>query len=975
MTNNSLSKKTLSILVALLLLLSVFTVLKGAPVGHAENTRGGGGDWDQTTTAQETINWDNVNAVIEAIHNIGSVEFTSECQAMITAARDAYDALNTREKREVSNYGDLTDAEAALRNLSQGHNTAVRLIVNGAVDGILDTHKNFVFFGNYNQSDTTSTSPINWRILDDTGGRMLLLSEWILAYKPYHVSSAVSVPWTSCSLRTWLNGNGTAAAGETDDSFFNNAFNTAEQAAVFDTDVNEILSSGGGQGTSGVGNTDKVFILSSAEVREPTFGFPASTAASDTRRADSTVVANNQQGAKIKTWWLRDTSNSTSRWVHNDGQVVASSDTGSYNQIDLRGVRPALHIDLSRVLFASPAVDGKNAQGALATIPVYTGKEWKLTVRNNTYRFSVSETAATAGSGETVTLNYTRAKYGAKDWISAILVDADGHPVYYGQIAQATAAAGSVDITIPQDVTPGNYTLKVFNEQLNGDSTTDAASAFSNVALTVTPGAAVNAVIAKIDAIGEVTYTPACKAKIDDARDAYNALTGQQKAQVTNYAALTAAEAAYAEFSQIWIGAHSLTLDGDIGVNFYAYLPDATDAAYAVFTVDGKSVTVPIDLSKYIEQNGLTLYKFTCDVAAAQIDTEITGVIHNGEIASDEFTYTVQDYLTEAQQTMADDEKFMALASSLATYGFYANELFAFDPAFSQHALFDDSGFAAMTAASLADCAAQINDTADGVTYYGSSLVLRTETAIRHYFTLPAGKTIDEYTFLLGEGDDAVALTPKANGNYYYVEIPNIPSAKLGDPQTVTAIKNTSGAGGTAVGGVIGGSDPGTVGNGYNTGNVSGSSTVVNTWTCSALSYVFKVLTKSEANDPAVSTELINVSKALMLYYQAADVFFSAPEISFRLTDNFGWGQAYVYAWDADGNAVFGEYPGQQAETTVNEYGETQFVIRLPADAVGCFVSNGNGTRTENITDFSYTGYWMDGNQNDQGHYLVTGWY
>ena len=874
MTINSFSKKTMSILVALLLLLSVFTVLKGAPVGYAESTRGGGGDFDQTTSAQETINWDLVNAVIEAIHDIGAVEFTSECQAMLTAARDAYDALNTKEKREVNNYGDLTDAEAAFRNLSQGHNTAVRLIVNGAADGILDTHKNFVFIGNYNQSFTTSTYPVKWRMLDDAGGRMLLLSEWILAYKPYHVSGAVNVPWTACTLRTWLNGNGTVAMGETDDSFFNNAFNVAEQAAIYDTDVNEILSSGGGQGTSGAGNTDKVFILSSAEVLEPTFGFPASTAASDTRRAESTLVANDQQGAKLSTWWLRDTNSSTSRWVHKEGQVVASSDTGSYNQSDLRGVRPALYLDLSRVLFASPAAGGKNAQGALATIPVYTGKEWKLTVRNNTYRFSVSETAATAGSGETVTLNYTRAKYGAKDWISAILVNADGHPVYYGQIAQATAAAGSVDITIPQNVTPGNYTLKVFNEQLNGDKATDAASAFSDVALTVTPGAAVNAVIAKIDAIGEVTYTPACKAKIDDARDAYNALTGQQKAQVTNYATLTAAEAAYAAFSQIWIGAHSLTLDGDIGVNFYIYIPDVTDAAYAVFTVDGKAVQVPIDRNKSIEQNGLTLYKFTCNVAAAQIDTEIDGMICSGS-AEIHFTYSVQEYLTEAQTTMADDEKFMALASSLATYGWYANELFAANPAFQKHALFDDIGFEDTSAASLENFAAQISDTADGVTYVGSSLVLRTETAIKHYFKLPAGKTLDDFTFLLGEGEDAVVLTPVENGNFFYVEIPNISSGDLGKACTVTVIDNTSGTDGNAIGGVIGGSNPGTVENGYNMGSVSSGSTVVNTWTYSALSYVYKVLTKAEANDPAVSAALANVSKALTIYYHAADTYFS----------------------------------------------------------------------------------------------------
>ena len=455
--------------------------------------------------------------------------------------------------------------------------------------------------------------------------------------------------------------------------------------------------------------------------------------------------------------------------------------------------------------------------------------------------------------------------------------------------------------------------------------------------------AEINSVIGLINAIGTVENTAACKAKIDDARDAYDALNEQQKAQVTNYATLTAAEAAYEAFSQIWVGAHSLTLDGDIGVNFYVDVPNATDRAFAVFTVDGKSVTVPIELSKYIEQNGLTLYKFTCDVAAAQIDTEITGVIHNGEIASDEFTYTVQDYLTEAQTTMADDEKFMALASSLATYGYYANELFGFNLAFTRHALFDDSGFANVKAASLAHYEAQIWDYDYGVTYVGSSLVLRTETAIKHYFKLPAGKTVDDFTFLLGDGNDAIVLTPKANGSFYYVEIPNIRSGDLGTAYTVKVVNDS--------------------------GNEN------NFWTYSALSYVHKVLTKAEAFDAVDSAKLANVCKALTLYYQAADAYFCPQGYSFLLTDNLGWGVGYVYAWDADGNPLLGDYPGTQAETTTNDYGETQFIIRLPEDAVGCFVCNGFGAQTEEIADFnSYTGYWMDGRQDDIGHYYVTGY-
>ena len=102
----------------------------------------------------------------------------------------------------------------------------------------------------------------------------------------------------------------------------------------------------------------------------------------------------------------------------------------------------------------------------------------------------------------------------------------------------------------------------------------------------------------------------------------------------------------------------------------------------------------------------------------------------------------------------------------------------------------------------------------------------------------------------------------------------------------------------------------------------------------------------------------------------------NTEQVSFLLTDNFGWGSAYVYAWDANGNAINGEWPGAaQAETLTNEYGETQFRCYVPAGAVGVILNNGKGAQTEDITDFgTYDGYWMDGTKNAQGHYLVTGW-
>lgn len=95
------------------------------------------------------------------------------------------------------------------------------------------------------------------------------------------------------------------------------------------------------------------------------------------------------------------------------------------------------------------------------------------------------------------------------------------------------------------------------------------------------------------------------------------------------------------------------------------------------------------------------------------------------------------------------------------------------------------------------------------------------------------------FTFTLENGENTVTLTPVENGIYYVVEISDIPSAKLGDMQTVSVTENATGA-------------------------------VVNTWVYSPMSYAYKVLA-SENPDAA----LVDVVKALTFYYLSAYTYFS----------------------------------------------------------------------------------------------------
>ena len=183
-------------------------------------------------------------------------------------------------------------------------------------------------------------------------------------------------------------------------------------------------------------------------------------------------------------WWLRSPGSKTFyvAIVSSDGSVQYSG-VSVRKKNNHRTVRPAFNLNLNSVLFTSAAVGGK-PDGGLTAVPEYSGNEWKLTLLDNSNNFAVTEKAISAAPDDTITLNYSGATTGANEYISAIIADNNGAQ-YYGRVAQPTAESGTVEIKIPSDIAPGNYTLKVFSEQYNGDYKTDYASNFTDIALTV----------------------------------------------------------------------------------------------------------------------------------------------------------------------------------------------------------------------------------------------------------------------------------------------------------------------------------------------------------------------------------------------------------------------------------------------------------------------------------------------------------
>ena len=317
-----------------------------------------------------------------------------------------------------------------------------------------------VYFGQNHENN-----PAAWRVIgyDGSGvtsskGDITLLAAGAMGVIPF-VDAILNNEYAPSNLKTAID-----ALAE--------KLTTEENAAV----KKRALTSGSYDGE----NTDCV---AGGQVDNAVF-WPLSTAEAFAVNNDLRALEPAHPNWVTTAWWLRSPGSNKYHLavVTSDGSVQYSGHTILIFN-NHRTVRPAFKLNMNSVLFASAAVGGK-PDGGLTPIPEYSGNEWKLTLLDSRRNFAVTEKTVSAAPDDTVTLNYKGATTGKNEYISVILADNNGAQ-YYGRVAQPTAESGTVEIKIPSDIAPGDYTMKVFSEQYNGDCKTDLASAFADVTLTV----------------------------------------------------------------------------------------------------------------------------------------------------------------------------------------------------------------------------------------------------------------------------------------------------------------------------------------------------------------------------------------------------------------------------------------------------------------------------------------------------------
>ena len=290
--------------------------------------------------------------------------------------------------------------------------------------------------------------------------------------------------------------------------------------------------------------------------------------------------------------------------------------------------------------------------------------------------------------------------------------------------------------------------------------------------------------------------------------------------------------------------ADSVTFKGELKLNFYLKLSEQVkqDAnAYVIINFKNTDTKLKLSAARINAVGGVNCHVFSLPVVAKEMREVATLRLYYGnsnpvplyvkdkEITGTGYTSSVMSYLQKSQQT-STNPKMVALARAAENYGTAAQLYFGYKA--DGLTVADE-----VTAVKLT----QLNDFApvyesektSGMELHTASVMFKSDNTLRQYFTLKSGQVIGNYSFTV---DSKTATAVYSSANRYYVALPNIAAKDLDTPHAYTV--------------------------------KCGSETYA--FRFSALSYAYQILQVSTNND------MVNLAKALYLYNQAANAYFSS---------------------------------------------------------------------------------------------------
>ncbi len=248
----------------------------------------------------------------------------------------------------------------------------------------------------------------------------------------------------------------------------------------------------------------------------------------------------------------------------------------------------------------------------------------------------------------------------------------------------------------------------------------------------------------------------------------------------------------------------TITLGGKLGVNFHFVLDESLVAensqASIKFTLPDmqNTSTEPILLNTITKDAASTYYVITCEVAAKEMTGDITATItvpaaEGTEGYNKSYIYSVADYakyILENSDNNTEYAKAADLVAAMLNYGGYAQTYFKHNTDdlatkyIGENILADiNTKMEGITAATLPDSSYSVEGTFnDRIAYAGTSIGLKSDTIIRHYFTLTAAGGFDEYAVKIGSEELQKGIV---GDSMFYVDIEDIAAHQLGDIFTI----------------------------------------------------------------------------------------------------------------------------------------------------------------------------------------------
>lgn len=295
------------------------------------------------------------------------------------------------------------------------------------------------------------------------------------------------------------------------------------------------------------------------------------------------------------------------------------------------------------------------------------------------------------------------------------------------------------------------------------------------------------------------------------------------------------------DYSDSFFKGYTVSLEGDIGVNYYTIIPEDVDLErdYIKFTLDDGSdekIVYLKDATKVTYQ-GTTYSVFKIRVPAKKMTAVIDAKLYvNGQWAAEK-RWSVKQYADYILSNPALYKTAEPLVRAMLHYGAYAQIIFNYKTDELANAnLINDYTYSLDDAVFTRPYDSSKTNLPEGLTFSNVSLTLETNTTLNLYFTDNTNKNI---IFKLVNGTKETTITPVVSGGQKLIKISNISANRLADDFKIKIV-------------------------------VEGDSTEYFV-TYSPMNYAYNVINREE--NEVRTPELKNLMKALYLYSEAAKAY------------------------------------------------------------------------------------------------------